>query len=231
MRPSWGITLKYAKRLYISVALPKVLYAINIWCTPHHGTEAGPRIKGSVAVAKWLTTVQRAGTITITGSLCTSPTNLLDFCTFTFPVKLLIEKWCYRAVVRLSTLSIEHPLYKLVKASVKCVIKRHKAPMHNLMKIFRLDPNSITITKIAIAVHNPLEANRIPMQISIAKSKEESKREANRASEAVKVYSDGSEANGKVGAATILIKPVNHLIRCITTWATQRNTQYKKLSR
>jgi hypothetical protein len=31
-RPSWGITPKYARRLYISVALPRILYAADVWC-------------------------------------------------------------------------------------------------------------------------------------------------------------------------------------------------------
>ncbi|KAH8977558.1 hypothetical protein EDB92DRAFT_1822288 [Lactarius akahatsu] len=29
--PSWGTTLKYARRLYISVAIPHILYAVDVW--------------------------------------------------------------------------------------------------------------------------------------------------------------------------------------------------------
>jgi hypothetical protein len=71
-RPSWGITPKYAGRLYISVALPKVLYAIDVWCMPIHGVDTEPRLRGSTAVVKRLSMVQRAGTIAITGGLCMS---------------------------------------------------------------------------------------------------------------------------------------------------------------
>src|SRR6266436_3292925 len=35
-RPSWGITPKYARRLYISVALLRILYGADIWCGPVH---------------------------------------------------------------------------------------------------------------------------------------------------------------------------------------------------
>ena len=34
MRPSWGITPKYARRLYISVAIPRILYGVEVWCGP-----------------------------------------------------------------------------------------------------------------------------------------------------------------------------------------------------
>jgi hypothetical protein len=30
--PSWGVTPKYARRLYISVAIPRILYAADVWC-------------------------------------------------------------------------------------------------------------------------------------------------------------------------------------------------------
>jgi ribonuclease HI len=203
--PSWGITPKYARRLYISIALPKVLYAVDIWCTPMHGAMAGPRVKGSAAAVKTLTSVQRAGAIAITGGLRTSPTDTLNACAYTIPAAQLLEKWCFKAAVWLSTLPSEHPLYKLVKSSAKRSVTRHKSPLHNLMQIFKLDPNSIS--KIATAVCNPLDANKIPLQISIASSKEESKIEASNALESIKIYLDRSENNGKVGAAAVLLNP------------------------
>lgn len=159
--PSWGVTPKYAHKLYISVALPKVIYANNIWCTLTHGTETGQRLKGSVAAVRQLTKIQRAGAIAIIGSLCMTLTDALDTCASLFPVMQLIEKWCYRAMVRLTIIPPEHPLYKLVKASANCKIVKHKMLMHNLMQIFKLNPNSVT--KIATAVRNPLDANTTPM--------------------------------------------------------------------
>jgi hypothetical protein len=33
-RPRWGITLKYARKLYIGVALLKILYGVDIWYPP-----------------------------------------------------------------------------------------------------------------------------------------------------------------------------------------------------
>ncbi|KAI0250351.1 hypothetical protein BJV78DRAFT_591748 [Lactifluus subvellereus] len=49
----------------ISTALPKVLYGADIWYTPVHGPQAGPRRQGSVRIVKRLTSVQRAATIQV----------------------------------------------------------------------------------------------------------------------------------------------------------------------
>src|SRR5258708_23428351 len=49
-RPSWGITPKYARRLFNSVALPKILYGIDIWCGPPVAEHPGPKDKGSARI-------------------------------------------------------------------------------------------------------------------------------------------------------------------------------------
>ncbi|KAI0066765.1 hypothetical protein BV25DRAFT_1790450, partial [Artomyces pyxidatus] len=33
-RPSTGLTSAYVRRLFIAVAIPKMLYAADVWCTP-----------------------------------------------------------------------------------------------------------------------------------------------------------------------------------------------------
>jgi ribonuclease HI len=204
---SWGITPKYARKLYISVALPKVLYAIDVWCTPIRSTGEGLRSKGSATAVRQITTIQRAGAIAITGGLRTSPTDTLDACAFLIPATQLIKKGCFKGAVRLATIPPEHPLFKVVRASANRKLIRHKAPTHVLMQTFELKPDAVT--KIAAMVRNPMEAKEIPMRISIANGKEASIAEAANASEAIKVYSDGSEINGKVGAAAIMLNPGN----------------------
>src|SRR5258708_6205221 len=166
-RPTWGITLKYTCKLYISVALPRILYMIDVWCTPIHRGQTGTKRKGSVSAVKKLITAQRAGTITITGALQTSPTNALDACAYTILAELLVEKQCHKAAVCLATLPPEHPLHKLVKASMNKRSKRYKAPLNDIMQIFHLDPKMME--KISVAVRNPLEldTHKTPLRISI----------------------------------------------------------------
>ena len=72
-QPSWGITPKYAKCLFISIALPRVLYAVDVWCSPSDGTRKGPIAIGSVKTSNQITSVQRAGT------LCHDPAPIFHF--------------------------------------------------------------------------------------------------------------------------------------------------------
>jgi len=54
-QPTWGITPKYAKRLYMNIALPRVLYTVDVWCTPVNVEFAGPKMVGSAKATKKIT--------------------------------------------------------------------------------------------------------------------------------------------------------------------------------
>ena len=94
--------------------LPRVLYTVDIWCTPLDSKRDGPITIRSVGVINQIASVQRAGALAITGSLQTSPTDALDACTFLLSVHMVIAKWCQRAYIRMASLLPEHPLYKPV---------------------------------------------------------------------------------------------------------------------
>jgi len=61
MWPIWGITPNYAKQLFTSMALPRVLYVVDIWCTPTYGKHSGPKMVGSTKAIKQITSIQRVG--------------------------------------------------------------------------------------------------------------------------------------------------------------------------
>jgi ribonuclease HI len=204
-RPSWGITPKYARRLYIGVALPRILYGADVWCGLPAGNHMEPQDTGSAKVIRQITTIQRSGAIAITGALRTSPTDALDVSSFLLPAKLTIEKWCHRAAVRLATLPPEHPLYKPVGSSKSRYIRRHRSPLHTLFKLANFDPKRIE--KIPSKPRNPALIGKLPFKISIPPSKEASIAEDRDARETLRVYSDGSANEGKVGAAAVLIRP------------------------
>ena len=42
-RPSWGITPRYMHHLYIGVALPRILYRADVWCSLPSPTYYGPK--------------------------------------------------------------------------------------------------------------------------------------------------------------------------------------------
>ena len=67
--PSWGLTPEYMRKMYISVAILKILYMVDVWGTPKVLETLKVNRKGmSTAVSK-LTSTQRAGTLVITGCL------------------------------------------------------------------------------------------------------------------------------------------------------------------
>ena len=121
------------------------------------------------------------------------------------PAILNIEKWCHRAAVRLATTLPQHPLYKPVNASKSRHIRRHRTPLHALFHHTSFDPKRVE--KIPAKPRNPAQTGKLPFNISIATSKEASIIEDRNALDAVKIYSDGSAQEGKVGAAAVLTHP------------------------
>ena len=201
-RPTWGLTPKAAKKLFVSVALLWILYGIDILCTPLHRSNARGGKKGSVNFIKKLITVQRASTLAITGGFRTSPTDSLDTHTLLLPMELCIEKACHNAITRIATLPWEHPLHALVKRSAKGIVKQHQSPLHKLTNIFGLNPNAVE--KIPPVRTHPSRKGSQPVCVDIPPNKDASKRADATAVEEIKVYSDGSAHDGKVGAAAIL---------------------------
>jgi len=191
-KTTWGITPKYTRRLYISVAISRALYALDLWCNsaPSNGEHSGPHVRGSAEAIKKIATIQRAGTIAISGGLHTSLTDSLNACTYLLPAPLLINKLCHRAYVRLTTLPKEHLLYKVIKAKTTRMGKRHHGPLQKLARLDDYDTRNME--KIPIMAHNPSQAGCLPFQISIADNKETSVKDTETVKEEIRVYMDGS---------------------------------------
>ena len=203
-KPSWGITPKYARRLYISVVLPRVLYGADLWCHPLQGERSNKALRGSAKVLKQLSSVQRTGTLAIMGTLHTSPMDTLNTLSFLLPAASTVDKICHRALVRMSMLPIDHPLHAIIKRNANRRVKRHRAPIHVLLSLYNLDPNKIE--KIPSTVHNPQHTGKLPFVISIAEDRPSSIAEVLSASEEIQVFVDGSAIDRKVGAAAVLYK-------------------------
>jgi hypothetical protein len=171
-----------------------VLYVADIWCNP----------KGTTRVMKQLTTIQRAGTLAITSSLCTLPTDILDAHAHLLPALLITDKWCHRALVRMAMLLAEHPLHKVVTNKTTRKAKRHKLPLNEVSAIY--DYNFKHFKKIPTTTSNPLKTGKVPCTIHIAENREESTKEAENVSKQIQVYTNGSAINGKVGVAPILMR-------------------------
>jgi len=204
VRMGWGITPNYVRKLYIGVALPKILYVAEVWYTLPQSRRNGRSKGGSVKVVRQLMRTQRAGALAITGGLCTSPTDTLDALMNLLPFHMIIEKWCYRAAACLASLLDKHPLRKPVKLSAKCLVKKHHSPLHNLSRLLDTDPESVS--KVTLATHNPARTRRPPLRISVPPNKESSIKEAKEAVEEIQVFTDRLVIDNKVGAAALLTR-------------------------
>ena len=201
-RPSWGLTPRSARKLYIGTALPKTLYGIEVWCNPPR--RAGKGKASTTTAIRKLTTVQRAGALAITGGFRTTPTDTLDAHAALLPMHLRIGKICYDKAIRIAALPETHPLCKQMKTAYRRRIKRHKSAIHTLASRLKWDPAQIETIPVVYA--NPARRKSIPFKVSIPEDKEKSKIVDGAAHEEIKVYSDGSIHDGQVGAAAVLFR-------------------------
>ena len=202
--PSWGHTPKHACQLYISVTIPRTLYAVDVWGAQFkHGAEA--QTAGNLTEnSNELTSVQRAGTLAIMEGLRSLPTDALDMHAFLLLMHLKIEKHSYRAASCIALLLMLHPLYKLVRKCTSRVTKRHKSTLHDLVHAFNIKPN--TLETLSMMGGNPAMRHKQPFKLTIASDKKASVAADKEGRESIKVYSDGSAQEGKVGAAAVLIQ-------------------------
>ena len=106
-----GVPSRLARKLHNGVVMTKMLYAVEVWCSPIREPAPGKKKKrGSVSFATKLTRVQRTSTIFTTGALRSTPTVALDAHAFILPMHLAINKACQRATLRFATLPHTHPL-------------------------------------------------------------------------------------------------------------------------
>lgn len=102
----------------------------------------------------------------------------------------------------MATLPHLHPVMKMYCSSNKQKVKRHKSPLHHLSNTFKAVHEDFKTT--LVAGQNPALMGKQPFRINIPGNKDESKEVDKQAPEHVKIYSDGSAQDRKVGAATVL---------------------------
>ena len=203
-RPSWGLTPKAARKLYVGVALPRILYGIETWSHPPRTETPSSRNKPGTIATRKLATTQRAGALAITGGFRTSPTDALNAHVALLPMHLRLDKVRFTKAIRLASLAGEHPLYKQTKTAFRRRVKRHKSSIDILASLLESDPDGMeTIPAFRI---DPALRRRNTVQVSIPSDKEASRSEDRSGGEEIKVYSDGSLHNGKVGAAAVLYR-------------------------
>jgi ribonuclease HI len=201
-KPSTGVSARLMRRLYITVAIPKITYGIDTWYTPPTKPAGQTKNSGSAGALRNLQKIQRIATLAISGALRSSPTDLVDIHAGTLPIELTLLKVCHRAIARMLTLSYRHPLHRIIELARLSHPTKHLSQIDSLIKIFRLQNIRIeTITPYPLLVRDKPRFTTT----RAATRKDSIADEANDDAD-FKVFTDGSGIEGEIGAAAILYK-------------------------
>jgi len=125
-RTSTGVSAKGMRQLYLSIAVPRMTYAAEVWYTlPHKTDPSSKRRTGSVRFTQKLTSAQRRAVIATLGAMRTTADDVLNAHAYIPPPHLLFLKVLIRSATHLVTLPDCHPLHKPVQQAVKKAVKRH----------------------------------------------------------------------------------------------------------
>ena len=94
-RVSRGVASPLLRRLYIAVALPRIMYAADVFLNPgsRRRTVRNTVARGGKAVVGRLASIQRRAAILITGALRTTAADVLDAHANLLPMRILIDKY------------------------------------------------------------------------------------------------------------------------------------------
>jgi ribonuclease HI len=201
-RTKLGIRPRLMRLLFVSVAVPKMTYALDVWYVPPHKKEGMRNNSGSVRALKAMGKIQRIATRAITGGLWTSPNDLLDAHAGVLPVNLMLERICHAAAVRASTLPDGHPTRAMLRAYSKTPAKTHLPPLQKLIECFRIKPQRF---ETIMPDPRPPTYKRA-FTTAIAESKEESIKDEGKDKSEIRIYTDGSGFEGNAGAAAVLYR-------------------------
>ena len=203
-----GIKGKVSRILYSSVVIPRVCYAMEIWCNPGVPDPNNPgKMKGSRGRVGKIAALQRRALLQITGALQTTPTVTLNAVADILPAQQLINKHCQRAALRLATIPKTHPLYAAVRRTSRRANRGEKrkhlpSPLDKLFEAFPIDvENTETILPV-----RQTPKYQPKFKIRIADDKKMSVKEDEDDTAQVKVYTDGSGYKGMIGASAVLYR-------------------------
>ncbi len=202
-----GLTLPIVRRLYLSVVVLSMLYAADTFLTPIRKLAGHTRKHGSAGNIRRLTQIQRQALLVMTGALRTSPTDALEAHARLLPFDLLVDKICHRAAVRLCTLPKTHPLAPHVRRAGLKLVKSHRSSLHELLDAYRRWLAYRDTERIRPVRLHPRWTPRHRTHI-LADREAAVEDDARWALDgAYRVYTDGSDVDGGVGAAALLYAP------------------------
>jgi hypothetical protein len=181
-----GMPIKLARQLYQVVAIPKMLYTADVWFTPAYWEGSDIAQRGSLGVARKMTTVQRIAAIAITGAMKTTATDVLEAHANLLPITLLLQNTCHRAIIRLAAHPPTHPLHAHVKRTASRYVRRHRTSLHRLTRSFNIVLAEIE-TLTGAARHPSYQR---PYSIQIAATKKDSIKEQAQLTDSIQIFTD-----------------------------------------
>ena len=202
-RTTQGINAKYIRQLYLAIAIPRMLYAADIFLTPQQNVGRDNRdSRNGRAIINKLASIQQQAAIMITGAMKTTATDILEAMANLLPFQLLVDKICHRAALCLATLPPAHPLHKPVQNTANRLVKCHPTPLHDLMHRYKIHPQLIETIKA-----NRHNLDWTPNVITrIAANADDAITELEHDNPDIKVFTDGSGMDNKIGAAAVLYR-------------------------
>ena len=184
------------------VAIPRFSYAAEVWYTYLHKPEGSGKTCGSIAITNKLCSVQCKIAKTITGGLSSTAGDILDVHAYILPIDLLFCKLLFRATLHICTLPPSHPLHPLVHSVSWHRIKHHLSPIHHL--IYFASINLKDIKTITPARRSPGYVPSFKMIIPPSKDVALPLAILTNLTAPVRIYSDGSGFEGRIGASALL---------------------------
>ncbi|KIM55134.1 hypothetical protein SCLCIDRAFT_56683, partial [Scleroderma citrinum Foug A] len=204
-KPSLGIKQRYMKRLYDSVVVPKMFYAVDVWGAEmvlRLGNRAGRKGQGKILEKGIGRRNRNTHALTTTGAMRTTATDAAVAHANLMPLPFLLWKLCFQAYARMSTLPKTNPIHDEIRKANR-QRKRHKSPLHHLTLTFPIHPKDTE--EIRAPCHPPKWTPDI--DIVIDGNKEDAVKRTNEAKEEVQIFTDGLGYNGGISAAVVLRRP------------------------
>lgn len=142
-KPSTGIRMKEAVKLYNTVTVPKICYAADIWFTPSWSFKADSYHTGPVGITRHLKSVQRQVAISITGAMRTALGDTAIVHANITPIGLQLREFSAKAYLCLASQPSSHPVSKFIARTHKLQVTRHWTALYHLAKVTNIDPNAL----------------------------------------------------------------------------------------
>lgn len=202
---SAGAATPAIRQLYTAIAIPKMLYGAEVFLIPQRmsRTKDGKRRREiPIHTIKKFSAIQRQAAQMISGAMRTTAGDISDFHAGILPIIDQIDKIRQRSATRLATLPPNHPLGKRIKKAEKYKIKKHRGPIEELIQLYKIKPSKTE--KIKAIRYEPTWKSEIETEIKRKKQTAIEEEEGDKGE--IKIYTDGSGYDGRVGAAAVVFR-------------------------